>query len=96
VQVLLRYDPFIFYYLFAVILQHEFDHLLGKVFIDRMTDLTMLSLRGKAVNSIATRKASIYLPGSPGFTINNPPVINTGFKISTGTFNSVDEPKKKY
>jgi peptide deformylase len=78
----------------AVILQHEIDHLLGKVFIDRMTDLTTLSLRGEAVNSIATRKASIYLPGSPGFTTNNPPVTITGSKISTGTINSVDEPEK--
>ena len=27
----------------AVVLQHEIDHLLGKVFIDRMTDLTQLA-----------------------------------------------------
>jgi len=27
----------------AVVLQHEVDHLLGKVFIDRMTDLTQLA-----------------------------------------------------
>jgi peptide deformylase len=27
----------------AIVLQHEIDHLLGKVFIDRMTDMTQLS-----------------------------------------------------
>jgi peptide deformylase len=29
--------------LFAVCIQHELDHLLGKVFLDRMTDLSSLT-----------------------------------------------------
>ncbi|MFQ5481135.1 MAG: peptide deformylase [Nitrospinaceae bacterium] len=28
---------------FAIVLQHEIDHLIGKVFLDRMTDLTQLA-----------------------------------------------------
>ncbi len=29
--------------LFAVCIQHEIDHLIGKVFLDRMTDLSTLT-----------------------------------------------------
>jgi len=71
----------------SVILQHEIDHLIGKVFIDRMTDLTTLSLRGEAVNSIANRKAALYLAGSPRVT-------DTGAGTSTGTINSVGDIEK--
>jgi len=40
---------------FARILQHEIDHLDGKVFIDRMTDLTRLMLR-----SSVNRQQKVY------------------------------------
>ena len=78
----------------AVILQHEIDHLHGKVFIDRMTDLTTLSLRGEPVNSIATRKASLYSPGNTTFSTNSPPVRDNVSGISTGTINMVGDTEK--
>jgi peptide deformylase len=39
---------------FARVLQHEIDHLDGKVFTDRMTDLTSLSLRSSPIQSTKT------------------------------------------
>lgn len=44
----------------AVVLQHEIDHLDGKVFIDRMTDLASLSLRSVSVNQTSTQNVSLY------------------------------------
>ena len=78
----------------SVILQHEIDHLHGKVFIDRMTDLTTLSLRGEAINSIATRKVSLYSLGNSTLTTNRPTITGNGSGISTGTINSFDDTEK--
>ncbi|MFI5304279.1 MAG: peptide deformylase [Nitrospiria bacterium] len=75
----------------SIILQHEIDHLIGKVFIDRMTDLTTLSLRGEDVNSIATRKAALFSAGSSVLVTNNPPVTDTGSGTSSGSINSVGQ-----
>ncbi|MBT6295860.1 MAG: peptide deformylase, partial [Nitrospina sp.] len=40
----------------AVVLQHEIDHLDGKVFLDRMTDLSQLSYVNEFEKYIADKK----------------------------------------
>jgi polypeptide deformylase len=75
----------------SVILRDEIGHLIGKVFIDRMIDLTTQSLPGEAVNSITTRKAALFSVGSSVPVTNSPPVTVTGSGGSSGSISSVSQ-----